>query len=109
MESNEKKTNMIEAGSDLADKVLVEPWITEASTAAAELHKYVFKVSQRSAKAQIKKAIESLYKVKVVSVNTVNVPRKKRNYGRTSGWKSGFRKAVVTLKEGDKIELFEGV
>jgi len=42
MESNEKKINMIEAGSDLADKVLVEPWITEASTAAAELHKYVF-------------------------------------------------------------------
>lgn len=98
---------MNEVGSELAEKILIEPWITEASTAAAELRKYVFKVSQGSVKTQIKKAIEDLYKVKIVSINTVNAPRKKRNYGRTSGWKPGFKKAVVTLKEGDKIELFE--
>lgn len=109
MEKNSKKINVSGTSLDLAEKVLIEPWITESSTAGVELHKYVFKVSQRSVKAQIKKAVEGLYKVKVISVNTINIPRKHRSYGSTPGWKSGFKKAVVTLKEGDKIELFEGV
>ena len=93
---------------NLNSDVLVEPWITEASTAAMELNKYVFKVSPDASKEQVKKAIEDAYKVKVVSVNTTSIPRKKRNYGRTPGWKSSFKKAVVTLKDGDKIELFQG-
>lgn len=109
MTNEEKKMNINEAGAEGAEKVLMEPWITEASTAAVELNKYVFKVSPRSSKAQIRKAVEKLYAVKVISVNTVKIPRKKRNYGRTPGWKSGFKKAVVTLKAGDKIQLFEGV
>jgi large subunit ribosomal protein L23 len=104
-----KKINNTEVASNIAASVLVEPWITEASTAAVELGKYIFKVSDDSAKGQIKKAIEELYKVKVIAVNMIKIPRKARSYGRTPGFKSGIKKAIVTLKKGDKIELFEGV
>jgi large subunit ribosomal protein L23 len=100
---------MPEITINLNSDILIEPWITEASTAAMEQNKYIFKINSDCAKGQIKKAVEDLYKVKVISVNTVKIPRKYRSYGRTPGWKSGFRKAVVTLKEGDKIELFKGV
>ncbi len=103
------KKEKTENESGIAYKVLISPWITEASTAQMELNKYVFKVYSEAAKGDIKKAVEDLYKVKVISVRTTSIPKKFRNYGRTPGWKSGFKKATVTLKEGDKIELFEGV
>mgnify|MGYP001276991739 CR=1 FL=1 len=97
------------SGSVFSYKFLISPWITEASTAAAELNKYIFKVDPKANKKQIKKAIEDLYKVKVLSVNTIKIAKKFRNYGKTPGWKPGFKKAIVTVKAGDKIELFEGV
>jgi large subunit ribosomal protein L23 len=90
-------------------QILIEPWVTEAATVAQEMNKYVFKVAADSKKQQIKMAIESAYAVKVVAVNTVNIPKKFRNYGRTPGWKAGFKKAIVTLKTGDRIELFKNV
>lgn len=93
--------------NSLAAKVLIKPWITEAATTLMELNKYVFVVSPKSTKKQIMVAIESLYKVKVTSVNTIKIPRKFKNYGRTPGWKSGFKKAIISLKEGDRIDLFE--
>jgi large subunit ribosomal protein L23 len=93
--------------NNLASKVLIKPWITEAATALMELNKYVFVVAPKATKKQIVSAIEELYKVKVVAVNTIKIPRKFKNYGRTPGWKSGFKKAILTLKEGDKINLFE--
>jgi large subunit ribosomal protein L23 len=93
--------------NNLASKVLIKPWITEAATALMELNKYVFVVAPKATKKQIVSAIEELYKVKVVAVNTIKIPRKFKNYGRTPGWKSGFKKAFLTLKEGDKIDLFE--
>lgn len=104
----EKKNEKLNNGNNVPINVLAEPLITEAATLAMEMNKYTFKVSKNSGKQEIKKAIENLYKVKVISVNTVNIPRKKRNYGRTPGWKTGFKKAIVTIKEGDKIELFKG-
>jgi len=97
------------SGSVFSYKFLLSPWITEASTAATELNKYVFKVDPKADKRQIKKAIEDLYKVTVTAVNTVKISKKFRNYGKTPGWKAGFKKAIVTVKAGDKIELFEGV
>lgn len=93
--------------SRIAYKVLIEPWVTEKATQAAELNKYVFKISAEASKIQVKDAIESLYKVTVLSVNVVNIPRKKRTRGRTTGWKAGVRKAIVTLKDGDSIEYFD--
>jgi len=107
MENKETKMNISEEGSLMVSNILIEPWVTEATTRSLELNKYVFKVDQKSNKNQVRKAVEKLYGVKVISVNTVKVPKKFRSYGKTPGWKAGFKKAVVTLKEGDKIELFK--
>ena len=109
MEENKEKINSQEIQTVNAGVVLLEPIVTEAATASAAENKYIFKVKKDADKKSIKNEIESIYKVKVISVNTINIPRKKRNYGRTSGWKSGFKKAIVTLKAGDTIELFKGV
>jgi large subunit ribosomal protein L23 len=92
----------------IAHKILIEPWITEEATRITELNKYIFKVAPSADKNKVKKSVEDLYGVKVISVNVINIPRKKRIRGRVTGWKSGYKKAIVTLKEGDKIEFFEG-
>ena len=107
-EGKKKETGSF-SGSVFSYKFLLSPWITEASTAATEINKYVFKVDPKAGKKQIKKAVEDLYKVTVTAVNTVRISKKFRNYGKTPGWKAGFKKAIVTVKVGDKIELFEGV
>lgn len=109
MEKTKEQSKISENIEMLSAEVLIAPWITEAATVAAELNKYIFKVSSLATKKQIKFAVENLYKVKVLSVNTVKAAKKFRNYGRTPGWKAGFKKAIVTVKEGDKIELFKGV
>ncbi len=90
----------------LAYKVLIEPWITEASTIAAELNKYIFKVSRRANKGQVAQAIKELYNVTVVSVRTINVGGKKRTRGRVEGTTTSFKKAIVTVKEGESIDVF---
>jgi large subunit ribosomal protein L23 len=102
------KNNTIIDQENILSRVLVEPIITEAATAAIEQDKYIFKISATANKAQIKAAIEKLYKVKVLKVNTVTIPKKARVRGRVLGWKSSYRKALVTLKKGDKIDVFEG-
>lgn len=106
----QEKTKAAFAGkADFASRFLLEPWITEKSHQEMAQNKYIFKVSKNSNKVSIKKSVEDLYKVTVLDVNVVNIHPKKRIYGRTKGFKSGFKKAIVKLKEGDKIELFEGV
>jgi large subunit ribosomal protein L23 len=102
-----KKKN-IDTQDSIAHKILVEPWVTEEATRIGEFNKYVFKVASIADKKSIKKAVEDLYGVEVTRVNTINIPRKKRIRGRVTGWKSGYKKAIITLKEGDKIEFFEG-
>lgn len=87
--------------------VLLEPWITEESTRSAELNKYIFKVTINATKKDVETAVEGIYKVKVESVNTIKMRRKMRARGRIIGWRSGYKKAIVTLKEGDSIEIFE--
>ncbi len=101
-----KMNNGEKAGN--AYEVLLEPVITEAATVAMELNKYSFKVAKSATKIEIKNAIEDLYKVKVLGVNTANYKRKFVNYGRTPGFRAGSKKAIVTLKEGDSIDLFKG-
>jgi len=108
MKKVSKKVNK-DNSANIAYRILIEPVITEAATIAVEMNKYMFKVAKDANKTQIKKAIEDLYKVKVVSVNTLNNHRKAVNYGRTPGFKAGSKKAIVTVKEGDSIELFKGV
>lgn len=83
-----------------------EPHISEKATYLAEDNKYVFKVDSNSNKPEIKKSVEGIYRVDVTSVNIIKIPGKKRRMGRTEGMKRGHTKAIVTLKEGQKIEVF---
>ena len=79
--------------------------MTEKATELAKKNQYVFKVWPRANKVEIKKAIEDIYGVDVVSVKIIKVPRKRRRLGRISGWRKGYKKAIVKIKEGQKIEV----
>lgn len=103
----EKKQALATKDAEVAYRVLVEPWITEKSHAEMARNKYTFKVTAVADKKSVAKAVEGMYGVSVESVNMVTVHPKKRNYGRHVGEKSGFKKATVALKEGDKIEFFK--
>lgn len=93
---------------DLADLIL-KPIVSEKATILLEDNKYVFDVALKATKTDIKAAIESLFEVKVVKVNTNRPPRKKRRVGRFMGFKPQYKRAIVTLAEGDTITLFPEV
>ncbi len=89
--------------------IIKTPLITEKSTILKEKeNKYVFLVDSRATKDEIKKAVEEIFKVKVMAVNTSYVRGKKKRMGRHSGKTPDKKRAILTLKEGNKIELFEG-
>ena len=90
-------------------EVLRRPLITEKNTALQPLVKYAFEVSGEANKFMIKQAVEKAFDVKVTKVNVMTVAGKGRRVGRRQVLTSSWKKAVVTLKPGDKIELFEGV
>ncbi len=90
-------------------EVLRRPLITEKNTMLVEQNKYAFEVARNANKPQIKDAVEKAFKVKVASVNVMCVPGKMRRAGRQRGMTSPWKKAVVTLEPGHKIELFEGI
>jgi large subunit ribosomal protein L23 len=96
-----------------AAEIIVRPVISEKSMDETQRGKYTFAVHEDANKLQIKQAVEELFKVDVVGVNvlTTKPKEKRRNLrrGRTQGYTSAWRKAVVTLKAGDKIEFFEGI
>lgn len=81
------------------------PHITEKSTNLANFNKYVFRVLSGANKIEIAKSVAGFYGVTVESVNIINIHRKKRFLRRREGYKSGYKKAIVTLKQGDKIEI----
>jgi large subunit ribosomal protein L23 len=107
--ADKKEVIVAAKNSDIAYRVLTEPWITEKTHRAMSDNKYTFKVIKSATKKQVKLAIEGMYSVKVEGVTVVNIKPKKKAYGRHEGTKAGFKKATVTLKQGDKIELFQGV
>ena len=89
--------------------VVVRPIITEKSSLLKETaNQYVFEVQRDANKIEIKKAVEKLFKVKVVSVNVVELEGKKKRLGRFSGKKPDWKKAYVKLSPKDKITIFEG-
>ena len=89
--------------------ILLKPIITEkATTDKMENNKFAFYVDLRANKAQVKEAIEKVFGVTVLSVNTQSVAGKPRRMGKFMGKTSKRKKAVVTLKEGDRIKLMEG-
>jgi len=89
--------------------VLLRPLVTEKTTVLTALDKYVFEVDARANKAQIREAVEIAFSVRVVDVNTMMMKGKPRRFGRKVVNRPDWKKAVVTLVAGDKIDLFEGV
>ena len=90
-------------------ETIVAPVITEKSSAAYQARKeYAFRVRLDATKPEIRAAIETLFKVTVIDVRTLVARARKRSYGRYVGRRSAWKKAIVTLKEGDTIQVFEG-
>ncbi len=93
-----------------AYKILRRPLITEKSTdLKEEYNKITFVVDKRANKIQIRKAVELIFNVSVIDVRTMNFKGKKVRMGRFSGKLPNWKKAIVTLKPGQKVEFFEGV
>lgn len=90
--------------------VLKRPLLTEKGTDQKEsMNKYLFEVDRGANKIQVKNAVEKIFSVKVDDVHTVNVKGKVKRVGRNIGKSSDWKKAIVTLKAGEKIEIIEGV
>lgn len=89
--------------------ILRRPIITEKGTLQLEQSKYTFEVDKRANKHQIADAVEAAFKVDVVTVNVSTVPGKRRRVGKRYGILPEWKKAVVTIKEGQRIDVFEGV
>ena len=88
------------------EKSLRRPVITEKGTLLAESGKYVFEVADNASKAYVKEAVEAAFGVGVTTVNVMNVKGKVKRYGRQPKARRSWRKAIVTLREGDKIDMF---
>lgn len=89
--------------------VLLRPIVTEKSTVLTGIDKYVFEVDIRANKNQIKEAVELAFNVHVAAVNTMKMKGKLKRFGRKVTPRPDWKKAIVTLVPGDKIELFEGI
>ena len=87
-------------------QIIKYPLITDKATRLLENNQYSFIVDRSSNKLAIKAAIEYLFNVKVIKVNTCHLPRKKKRVGKYIGWKPQYKKAIVSLAEGDVINLF---
>jgi large subunit ribosomal protein L23 len=89
--------------------IIKYPVINEKSTNLLSENKYTFLVDKKAKKSVIKWVIEYLFNVKVTNINTLMKPKKKRAVGRFSGYKPQYKKAIVTLQSGDKINLFPNI
>jgi large subunit ribosomal protein L23 len=92
-----------------ARDIIIKPVVTEKTMNLLADNKYTFLVDKRANKVEIKKAVEEIFKVKVDSVTTMNVQGKKKRMGRFEGRRPSRKKAVVSLKPGHRITLFEGM
>jgi large subunit ribosomal protein L23 len=89
-------------------QVVIAPVVSEKSYSLIEDNKYSFRVHPKAHKTQIRQAVEELFDVKVEAVNIVKVQPKPKRRGWHRGQKPGWKKAIVQLREGDRIEIFEG-
>jgi len=88
---------------------IISPNITEKSTSLSEYNKIVFKVHKNASKNSIKKSIEKIFKVNVVKINTINLKGTTKMIRNKKTFKSGYKKAIITLKKGQSIDLAAGV
>jgi large subunit ribosomal protein L23 len=89
--------------------ILLKPIITEKTSAMMQDNKYTFKVALGANKVEIRQAIEAIFKVKVISVNTIRVFGKTKRMGKSEGKRSDYKKAIVKLATGNTIPVFEGM
>jgi len=88
---------------------IISPAITEKATSLSQYNKVVFKVHKKASKNLIKKNIEKIFKVNVIKINTINLKGKIKMVRNKKSFKSGYKKAIVTLKKGQSIDLGTGV
>jgi len=88
-------------------EIIIHPIITEKAVKLQEENKYVFRVNPKATKNEIKKAVQEMFGVTVLKVNTVNVPGKKKRLGRFEGRTSAWKKAIVYVKPGERIKAFD--
>ena len=88
---------------------IISPNITEKSTSLSEFNKIVFKVNKGASKNSIKKSIEKIFKVNVIKINTINLKGKTKLVRNKRAYKTGYKKAIVTLKKGQSIDLATGI
>ena len=96
-----KKTNLLD--------LIISPTVTEKATSLSEFNKIVFKVRKNANKKLIRKSIEKIFKVKVTKINTINLRRKNKLVKGKKSYRPGYKKAVVTLKKGQSIDLSTGI
>ncbi|RKZ10757.1 50S ribosomal protein L23 [bacterium] len=90
-------------------RVIVRPVVTEKTTDLSEHDKYVFEVATDANKNEVKRAVEQFFGVKVLGVHTLNMKGKPKRLGRHMGHRKDWKKAIVTVQSGDKIDLFDVV
>ena len=88
---------------------IISPNVTEKATSLSEYNKIVFKVNKGANKNSIKKSIEKIFKVKVVKINTINLKGKTKMVKNKKAYKPSYKKAIVTLKKGQSIDLSTGI
>ena len=88
---------------------IISPNVTEKSTFLSEYNKVVFKVQKNASKNSIKKSIEKIFKVNVIKINTINIKGKTKIVRNKKAFKSGYKKAIITLKKGQSIDLATGI
>ena len=103
------KTSAIKVSRARMYEVIRSPLITEKTTNGSEFSQVTFRVSMDATKPEIKQAVEGLFKVKVTSVNTIRVKGKTKRFRGELGQRSDYKKAIVTLAEGEKIDVTTGV
>ena len=96
-----KQTNLLD--------LIISPNVTEKATSLSEFNKIVFKVRKNANKKLIRKSIEKIFKVKVTKINTINLRRKNKLVKGKKSYRPGYKKAVVTLKKGQSIDLATGI
>ena len=89
--------------------VIRRPLITEKTMAGTQAGRYAFEVDLHANKVQIKQAVEAIWSVKVAAVNTMIMPGKQRSRGNSRGYRPDWKKALVSLRAGDRIEFFDGL
>ncbi len=92
-----------------ATQIIISPIVSEKSYVLATAGKYTFRVHDGAHKTQIKQAIEELFDVKVLEVSTMSVKGKPKRRGYTSGYRRSWKKAIVQVREGDSIPIFQGL